>query len=81
MIKSLTDLERGEKGKIISIKGGRGKIFRLAELGVNPGEEILVVQKSMGPVIIRVKDTNIALGRGLAESIYVEVEDHGEDQN
>ncbi|HOJ92081.1 MAG TPA: FeoA family protein [Dictyoglomaceae bacterium] len=81
MIKSLIDLKKGEKGKITSIKGGESKLLRLAELGVNPGEEILVSQKSMGPIIIKVKDTNIALGEGLAENIYVEVVDHGEDQN
>uniref|UniRef100_A0A7C3RJV5 Ferrous iron transport protein A n=1 Tax=Dictyoglomus thermophilum TaxID=14 RepID=A0A7C3RJV5_DICTH len=76
MIKKLIELEKGEKGKVVSIIGGKGKILRLAELGVIPGEEIVLFQKSLGPVIVKVKDTNLALGRGLAESILVEVENH-----
>jgi ferrous iron transport protein A len=76
MIKKLIEMEKGEKGKVVSIIGGKGKILRLAELGITPGEEIFLFQKSLGPVIVKIKDTNLALGKGLAESILVEVENH-----
>lgn len=75
MVKALYDMSKGEKGKILTIKGGRGRILRLAELGIIPGEEVVLIQKSFGPVIVRVKDTNLALGRGIAQNILVEVED------
>ncbi|PMQ02330.1 MAG: ferrous iron transport protein A [Dictyoglomus sp. NZ13-RE01] len=74
MVKTLYQMNKGEKGKILLIKGGRGKILRLAEMGLIPGEEVVLLQKSIGPVIVKVKDTNLALGRGIAESILVEVE-------
>lgn len=74
MVKTLYQMNKGEKGKILLIKGGRGKTLRLAEMGLIPGEEVVLLQKSIGPVIVKVKDTNLALGRGIAESILVEVE-------
>ncbi|MEN2984279.1 MAG: FeoA family protein [Dictyoglomaceae bacterium] len=80
MVKALLEMNKGEKGKILSIKGGRGRIVRLAELGIIPGEEIILMQKSFGPVIVKVKDTNLALGRVLAQNIIVEVE-NGEKEN
>ena len=80
MVKVLYEMNKGEKGKIITIRGGRGRILRLAELGIIPGEEITLLQKSFGPVIIKVKDTNLALGRGIAQNILVEVE-NGENKD
>ncbi len=79
MIKKLIEMNKGEKGKVIAIHGGRGRILRLAEMGITPGEEIVLLQKSLGPVIIKVKDTNLALGKGLAESILVEVGENGKN--
>lgn len=80
MVKTLYQMSKGEKGKVLTIRGGRGRILRLAELGIIPGEEVTLIQKSFGPIIIRIKDTNLALGRGIAQSILVEVED-GEKGN
>ncbi|MGB9787381.1 MAG: FeoA family protein [Dictyoglomus turgidum] len=77
MIKKLIEMNKGQKGRVVAIRGGRGKILRLAEMGITPGEEVILLQKSLGPVIIKVKDTNLALGKGLAESILVEVGENG----
>lgn len=81
MIKTVSEMAKGEKGKVIAIHGGRGKILRLAEMGITPGEEIILIQKSIGPVIVKVKDINLALGKGLAENILVEVENNEENKN
>jgi len=72
-------MNKGQKGRVVAIRGGRGKILRLAEMGITPGEEVILLQKSLGPVIIKVKDTNLALGKGLAESILVEVGENGKN--
>lgn len=80
MVKVLYEMNKGEKGKVLTIKGGKGRILRLAELGIVPGEEIILIQKSFGPIIVRVKETNLALGRGIAQNILVEVE-NGEKEN
>jgi len=75
MVKSLYEMHEGEKGRIINIKGGKGKVIRLAELGLLPGEEVTLFRKGFGPIAIKVKDTSLALGRGIAQSILVEVKD------
>jgi ferrous iron transport protein A len=79
LIKKLIEMNKGQKGRVVAIRGGRGKILRLAEMGITPGEEVILLQKSLGPVIIKVKDTNLALGKGLAESILVEVGENGKN--
>jgi Fe2+ transport system protein FeoA len=45
---------------------------RLAVLGFLPGEELTMVQNyGHGPVIVTVRDTRVALGRGEADQITV----------
>lgn len=41
----LCDLESGEKGLIVNIKGGWGLIRRIAEMGFTPGTEVTVVRE------------------------------------
>lgn len=69
---SLLSLQIGKKGKIVKISGGRGACKRLNELGLIPGTEIEVVNKiSHGPVMIKVKGSKLALGRGLAAKVLI----------
>jgi Fe2+ transport system protein FeoA len=52
--------------------GGRGLLCRMTSLGFTPGVEVTVVQNyGHGPLIARVRDARIALGRGEAGKIYV----------
>ena len=70
--KSLLQLHVGKKGKIVCISGGQGACKRLNELGLVPGVEVELVNKiSSGPVMVRVKGSKLALGRGLAQKIEV----------
>ncbi|NHJ84243.1 MAG: ferrous iron transport protein A [Asgard group archaeon] len=69
---SLIDLAVGNRGKIIAIIGGRNACKRLNELGLVPGVEIEMVNKiSSGPVMIRVKGSKLAIGRGLAAKVRI----------
>ena len=43
----------------------------LVDLGIIPGEEIVVVQENSGDVIVQVKDGRIALNKGIASKIDV----------
>ena len=46
---------------------------RLAAFGLSLGSEVEVLQnRGHGPVLIRVRDTRIALGRGEAKKILAE---------
>jgi len=69
----LTGLLDGRKGIISHISGGRGASQRLADLGLTPGTEVMVVKSAIfhGPLMVRVRSTTLAIGRGLASKIFV----------
>ncbi len=72
-IKTVLDLNIGQSGNIVEIKGGRGVNQRLSDLGLTIGTEITILNKSpfTGPVILRVRGSSLVLGRGIAGKIYI----------
>ena len=54
-----------------NIQGGKQFNRRLVELGLTPVVQLRVLQDSGGPLIIAVRDSRIALGRGMAKKIRV----------
>lgn len=52
---------------------GRGPSRRLLEIGIIPGTIIRIVTKTTGPIIIEVRGSLFAIGKGHARRIYVEV--------
>jgi len=72
---SLKELPDGRKGIIMAINGGHGLVEKLDALGIRAGKEITKVnsQWMKGPVIIRLGNTEIAIGYGMAHKIMVEV--------
>jgi ferrous iron transport protein A len=70
---SLSDLNEKEKARILKIQGGVCLIQRLMDLGLTYGAVVQVVRNfGRGPVIVSVRNTEIALGRGIARKIWVE---------
>ena len=71
----LTMVSPGERVRMIAIQGGHTVRKRLADLGLTPGTVLQVVQANVhGPLIIAVKnDARLALGRGMAHKIQVEL--------
>ncbi len=85
----LSDLRDGESGVVISIgthrgrdrgdggKVGRGWSFRkrLEDMGLTPGTEVAVVRSApfRGPLEVCVRGSKLAIGRGMADRIFVEV--------
>jgi ferrous iron transport protein A len=68
----LSALGAGEQGVVIRLAGGRGLLGRMTSLGFTPGAEVTVVQNfRRGPIIVRVRNARIALGRGEAGRIHV----------
>lgn len=77
----LTELRDSEIGIVTCIKAGhgggrgRGRGFekRLMDMGLTPGTEVLVVKSAPfhGPLEVSVKGSRLALGRGMAERIFV----------
>lgn len=73
MIRPLSTLKIGEKGKIVRLEGGIGMIKRLTDLGFVPEQEVEVIRSApRGPIAIKIKGTIYALGRGIADKVYVD---------
>jgi Fe2+ transport system protein FeoA len=71
-IVSLSALHTGEHGEVVELAGGHCMLSRLTALGFTPGADVMVVQNyGRGPLITRVRDARIALGRGEADRVYV----------
>jgi ferrous iron transport protein A len=74
----LSALRAGERGVVAGMQGGRGLLCRMTSLGFTPGAEVTVVQNyGRGPLIARVRDARVALGRGEAGKIRVQRITHG----
>ena len=71
----LTMVTPGERVRMVAIRGGHTVRKRLADLGLTPGTVLQIVQADgRGPLIIAFKnDARLALGRGMAHKIQVEV--------
>jgi Fe2+ transport system protein FeoA len=77
----LTALKDGETGIVISINPSQGKGYRrgwgfekrLMDMGLTPGAEVVVVKSAPfhGPLEVTVRGSRLALGRGMAERIFV----------
>ena len=68
----LTQLVPSEEGTVAALRGGHGFVSRLATLGFTPGVSLTMVQNyGRGPLIVLVRGTRIALGRGEAGHILV----------
>ncbi len=79
----LAMLPVGAKGKIVGIHGGRGIVRRLSDMGFVPDVEVKIVHSHTshnprrgGPLVVEVKDSRIALGRGVAMKIMVQEVDY-----
>lgn len=70
---SLTQLSMNEHAIILSFNVGRVETNRLTSLGFTPGVEVNMNQNyGRGPLIVTVRGTQVALGRGEASKILVE---------
>ncbi len=67
----LSALPRGSRALVVSIRGGRGLVNRLMQMGITPGTIIEVIDNTAGPIMIKVRGVTIALGRGVASKIFV----------
>ncbi len=74
MINVLLSHVHGEKEVTLkAIAGGKGLKSRLFSMGLLPGTKLRVLSSGgCGPVRLRVRDSNLAIGRGMAAKITVE---------
>ena len=68
----LSTLKTGVSARVEKMRGGHSFLSRLATLGFTPGARLRVVQNyGHGPIIVNLRDTRVALGRGEAAKILV----------
>jgi len=68
----LDRLDPGMRAVVSELRGGRGFASRLAGMGISVGCQIEVLQNpAHGSLLVLVRDTRIALGRGVASKILV----------
>lgn len=75
MQQSLVDLQTGQSGIIVDIKGDKGLLSQLGRLGIRIGKKIVKTSAifSHGPVAIGIDNHQIAVGYGKARRIIIEV--------
>jgi len=72
--RTLCDLTPGQSATILEFTGGHAVNKRLASLGFTPGVTVSTIRNNLnGPLIVMVRGTQVALGRGEAEKIIVRV--------
>ena len=76
--RSLAQIKQGGQAVVHHIQGGHALSNRLLVLGFTKGARVTVQQNSgFGPVIVMVRDSRIALGRGEANHVLVQEIDSG----
>ncbi len=72
----LSTLRTGDTAIIEGFEAGKGLRHRLLAMGIVPGEPVHIVRAGgSGPVVVRVKDSRVMLGRGMANKILVSIEE------
>jgi ferrous iron transport protein A len=70
----LSDMAAGTRVVFRRAEAGRELTSRLAALGLVAGSSLEVLQNSgRGPVLVRVHNTRVALGRSEARKVWVEI--------
>jgi len=72
----LNQLEEGKTGVVVDINGGHGLVRRLESLGIRVGKKVTKVSSQFlrGPVTVRIDNSQVAIGFGMARKIIVELE-------
>ena len=72
----LAFVPESEEVVVVEVLGGRGLTRRLHDLGLIPGTKVRVLKScSPGPLLIDVRGSRIALGRGITMKIMVDLGD------
>ena len=69
----LSMLGPGERARLLKVNAGDNLTNRLNAMGLTPGVELMVIQDAGGPLLLSVRDSRLALGRGMAQKILVEI--------
>lgn len=75
-------LNRGEQAEIVEIKGqqactpecGKNQLCHIEDLGLRVGKMVeMLNNEGRGPILLKIDESRIAIGRGMAMKIMVEL--------
>jgi len=70
----LSSVAAGKHVKVVSINAGWGLQRRLADMGLTPGLKVRVIgSQRPGSVVLGVRGSRLALGRGISHKIIVNI--------
>lgn len=69
----LSMLGLGEHARLLRVDAGENLTSRLNAMGLTPGVEVTVIQDAGGSLLLAVRDSRLALGRGMTQKILVEI--------
>jgi len=72
---TLDSVEKEKEVTVVEIQGGWGVRQRLNQLGIHRGDRIVVKRSGImkGPILIQVHGIEVAVGRGMAQKVVVDV--------
>ena len=75
MIVTTDQLRAGESGVVRGVSGGMGVMRKLEAMGIRPGKLVKKVSSQFmaGPVTVIVDGRQVAMGRGIAAKVQVDV--------
>jgi len=73
---TLEEMNAGQSGTIVQVEGGHGLTHRLSSMGIRAGKAITKVSAMLmrGPVTVKIGNSQVALGHGMAKKIHIEIE-------
>ena len=76
-LNTLTQMQTGQSGTVVEIRGGFGLARRLNGLGIFAGKRITKISSMLarGPVTIEVDRSQVAMGFGMANKILVQLDE------
>jgi DtxR family Mn-dependent transcriptional regulator len=76
LLTQLSNLRPGEEARVAFTRGGGNASQRIMDMGLCGGTTVKVLKAAPfnGPIEVSVRGTVLAIGRGLADKIFVEVE-------
>ena len=77
---SLVNMKPGQTGVVSTVNGGPQRRGKLHSLGITEGMQIMKVSSQWlkGPVTVRCRGTEVALGYGIARDLIVSIGKEGE---
>jgi ferrous iron transport protein A len=72
---NVPQLEIGQRGLVVRVRGGRGVVSRLDAMGIRPGIHVCKVsgRNTHGPQTVRACNAQLAMGYGVAARVLVEL--------